>query len=643
MLFGEDGKVNSTSLWDDDDDATETEPLNEKFEATSEKGFFDVLQDGLKYIAEDSNVTRPAAVAAAPQQINATEIGEDDDEEEVNIIDFLLNGVNVLNSSRNGTLNIGDEDNDEEEEEADIGEENGQNGDEGDEDDDHDLPVLGADEEEERITMTNSPMHIKPILPENMENQKIKFALLPMSLYNMVKDDGSIVFDPINVNDTFARTPDIGISAEDEEEEATTIFSTTQGSTETTSIETENIETTTSVDTSSSERLPLTTETTTNSTPIKVTTLSTLKATETQGTTSLTTTTAKKTTLLTIEAAKIEATQSTSETTASKPSQSKPSEKISTEFDVETAESKIEITTQTATPTTMSSTTTKRTTTTSVTSTTVEPTTRKPSATIHTTKAPERRTATSKPIIASNPPILDSDFDYSEPTLPPSLPNLKIIPFLPTDAVKNINLRDRNKIIKSRPGQHGSPYSSGILRPDSQSAYSPFNLKSTTHKYPPYVAQPADDRIDYDTYKPTDSGDQGSVDFENVYAIQSKPSGFASEEIDEKLDYSIYNHKPPKIPFVSTTKKPIVNKVPLESYGPLSYHEDSETDDAPYGPLSYPGSEIFSTELDYGHEDEAVKPPIASFGYTGKSKFTPPTKTEGNERKLGCIFQNISI
>lgn len=41
-------------------------------------------------------------------------------------------------------------------------------------------------------------------------------------------------------------------------------------------------------------------------------------------------------------------------------------------------------------------------------------------------------------VINSNPSILESDlnYDYGEPTLPPSLPNLNIIPFLPTDAVK---------------------------------------------------------------------------------------------------------------------------------------------------------------------------------------------------------------
>ncbi|XP_059612831.1 uncharacterized protein LOC132259284 [Phlebotomus argentipes] len=48
-------------------------------------------------------------------------------------------------------------------------------------------------------------------------------------------------------------------------------------------------------------------------------------------------------------------------------------------------------------------------------------------------------------MIDSNPSILETDYhyDYSEPTLPPSLPNLKIIPFLPADAVKN----NRKKVV----------------------------------------------------------------------------------------------------------------------------------------------------------------------------------------------------
>lgn len=57
----------------------------------------------------------------------------------------------------------------------------------------------------------------------------------------------------------------------------------------------------------------------------------------------------------------------------------------------------------------------------------------------HPTPIPLTHSSTLAPFnFNSNPSILESDlsYDYGEPTLPPSLPNLKIIPFLPTDAVK---------------------------------------------------------------------------------------------------------------------------------------------------------------------------------------------------------------
>lgn len=61
-----------------------------------------------------------------------------------------------------------------------------------------------------------------------------------------------------------------------------------------------------------------------------------------------------------------------------------------------------------------------------------------------TSAAPRHPSTTLKPVVINtNPTILESEpIDANaEPTLPPSLPNLKIIPFLPTDAVK----ADRNK------------------------------------------------------------------------------------------------------------------------------------------------------------------------------------------------------
>lgn len=85
------------------------------------------------------------------------------------------------------------------------------------------------------------------------------------------------------------------------------------------------------------------------------------------------------------------------------------------------------------------------------------------STTIKTTSSPEKKRTTeitystqtekvslltAKPLVSpptvNKPAVIeDSDyhFDYNDPTLPPSLPNLKIIPFLPADAVKH----DRQK------------------------------------------------------------------------------------------------------------------------------------------------------------------------------------------------------
>lgn len=78
------------------------------------------------------------------------------------------------------------------------------------------------------------------------------------------------------------------------------------------------------------------------------------------------------------------------------------------------------------------------------TSSTTSTTTTTTTTTSSSTAATSPTSSTLKPVlINTNPTILESDpFNTNaEPTLPPSLPNLKIIPFLPTDAVK----ADRNK------------------------------------------------------------------------------------------------------------------------------------------------------------------------------------------------------
>ncbi|XP_065356541.1 mucin-2 [Calliphora vicina] len=119
--------------------------------------------------------------------------------------------------------------------------------------------------------------------------------------------------------------------------------------------------------------------------------------------------------------------------------------------------------------TTTTSTTTEATTTTSTTSTT-------------TTTAQPTTTTTSKPVlIKTNPTILESEplDENSEPTLPPSLPNLKIIPFLPTDAVK----ADHNQASSYEYYHHSSAPISRI----DYDLYDDANLyPSITEKYPLY-------------------------------------------------------------------------------------------------------------------------------------------------------------
>ncbi|XP_017022198.1 mucin-2 [Drosophila kikkawai] len=103
--------------------------------------------------------------------------------------------------------------------------------------------------------------------------------------------------------------------------------------------------------------------------------------------------------------------------------------------------------TSSTTPSTPSSTT--HSTTSSTISTTPKPIST-PQPTIRTTGKPKFKpkikpytTSTPKPlVIKTNPSILEAepleDSSGGEPTLPPSLPNLKIIPFLPTDAVETV-------------------------------------------------------------------------------------------------------------------------------------------------------------------------------------------------------------
>uniref|UniRef100_A0A1A9VA74 VWFC domain-containing protein n=1 Tax=Glossina austeni TaxID=7395 RepID=A0A1A9VA74_GLOAU len=85
-------------------------------------------------------------------------------------------------------------------------------------------------------------------------------------------------------------------------------------------------------------------------------------------------------------------------------------------------------------------------------------------------------------VIKTNPTILEADpfGDNTQPTLPPSLPNLKIIPFLPTDAVKG----DHNKLANY---DYYHPNPPPIARID-YNLYDDANVyPSITEKYPLYT------------------------------------------------------------------------------------------------------------------------------------------------------------
>ncbi|XP_046807774.1 mucin-5AC [Lucilia cuprina] len=130
--------------------------------------------------------------------------------------------------------------------------------------------------------------------------------------------------------------------------------------------------------------------------------------------------------------------------------------------------------------TTTPATTSTSSTTAAITSST-SPTTTTTTSTTTTTKPTTSTTLKPVVVIKTNPTILESEplDQNSEPTLPPSLPNLKIIPFLPTDAVK----ADHNQGSSYEYYHHSSAPISRI----DYDLYDDANLyPSITEKYPLY-------------------------------------------------------------------------------------------------------------------------------------------------------------
>lgn len=134
---------------------------------------------------------------------------------------------------------------------------------------------------------------------------------------------------------------------------------------------------------------------------------------------------------------------------------------------------------------------------------------------------------TAKPLVI--PPTVDKTglvddadyhFDYNEPTLPPSLPNLKIIPFLPADAVKT----DRTK-----------PYDYYALERTSYPSittdgYEPLGQYELGEKTIDYSNSYVKEQLSHDIIKKGDG-------FPSYPAITEPSEVIVGEKMDDKSDY----------------------------------------------------------------------------------------------------------
>lgn len=229
------------------------------------------------------------------------------------------------------------------------------------------------------------------------------------------------------------------------------------------------------------------------------------------------------------------------------------------------------------------------------------------------------------PLIDANPSILDSDlnYDYDQPTLPPSLPNLKIIPFLPADAVRKDNVHPKL--------EYYSPISTSypVLTENYESPY----LGSSNSE---------NHNVDFTAFEVNEPEAKDNPDF-NSYSIRT--AAYPNDDIfgipktnGESLDYSQY----PSITEKPSVEPPIHNK--YAGYN-VDYDYDPFDKDHKYAPGSYeivdghdyniqgrnPSFDKFVTEYPERHVHSKIEFSTSNplYGFSGNNKFSPPSKTEG--------------
>lgn len=249
-------------------------------------------------------------------------------------------------------------------------------------------------------------------------------------------------------------------------------------------------------------------------------------------------------------------------------------------------------------------------------------------------------------VISSNPSILETDinYDYDEPTLPPSLPNLKIIPFLPTDAVKN----DRNQFTYD---YHKSIYQTTVKYP------------ILTENYPLVPDYAIDSQIhgvaDYHGYGVDETDYPSTIDKSTFYKLKGEFGSNADN--DAEIDRNFYNHHSGSYPTFTENYDSLKSNM----FGPHQFGTFANDDRDPEKINDYPlfdekydstefdydsfGSFVISTAKQHGnimpiggeHGSTSIdKKVYTKIGFNPskedlqyplevKNKFLPPNKTEG--------------
>lgn len=644
LFFSDESKENSTASWDYE---TETESLPTEYESSSSGGkdILDAIKESLNYVdvTNKKNATEDQThlldsstqnASSFPYLSNSDADDEDeDDDEDISIFDYFLNGDKTSSTTT----------------ESQIG-----------------FNVTGKPLAN---GFTNSPMHIEPVIPD-MKNESVKFAMLPMSLYNMINDDGVLMFDKS--------------------------VSTERGSLIETTERVVPKTTQTAASSKQPERVTMPKEPTTlkNGLPTKTIPPTITKMATTTPSTTTTTTTRQSDTKATIpskllpaattnkaapvirpstvEAVRLKSTVSPSSQKISQATTQKPvssTSKAVTNAKATKSPAKIPTTSSEPSPTVAAKTTEKpvpsstaQTATTSHAPPSVSITsmpkliTKKKSSVKNSTSVHQLLTTKTTRIPSTTPKIItiplnsnaanaepDMNYDYSDPTLPPSLPNLKIIPFLPTDAVRNsINKGDGYQAESTyyvQPNAHQHPVESHV-----DTSYSPFNVKPDRENLPYYNSGVADDRIDYDSYKPS-SENIVNANYPNIYhpPVSHAPVSI-NVHVNSKLDYQ---HGPSKVSAAtSTANRNLTVKPPLPPFEPehlynipqpIQLHPDN--DYVQYhvnGADSTNEAPVYPSEHNYEIPQFVAIPPMketsrpasqSSFSY--KNKFSPPVQTEG--------------